>query len=322
MNARAFDISVVVPVGLRTASAACLVTQYKEALTQLNKKFEFIFVLDGPNWAYANELRKVVEAGEPLTVIGLSRSCGESSAVMAGMRHAQAQTILILPAYHQIDPTEIPNIFAQFTGVDLIVCHRTPRRGTWFDHIRRKTFHWLVKKITGADHNDLGCGVRVFNRQVIEEIKVYGEQIRFLSLLATKAGFKAKEVKVTQSKDDHNYQRYSFRTYLQSALDLFNVFFLIRFTKKPLRFFGMSGLLLVLSGLLLSGWILFERLFLGVPLGERPAFILSSLTLVLGLQVIAIGLLGELLIFTHAGDTDEFRIESIIAIHDPEVPHS
>ena len=160
--------------------------------------------------------------------------------------------------------------------------------------------------------HDLGCGARAFDRRVLEEIQLYGDQHRFLAVLADRQGFRVREVDVQQSPKDRYTGVYEPREYTRSLLDIFTVFFLVRFTKKPLRFFGMVGVTTFVVGALLVAWLVIERLFFGQPLAERPALLLSSLLVVLGLQLFALGLLGELIIFTHARAIKDYQVERVI----------
>jgi hypothetical protein len=143
-------------------------------------------------------------------------------------------------------------------------------------------------------------------------VPIYGDQHRFLPLLATRRGFRVREIRVRQSEKDRFDHGYGAKAYLQRFLDIFTVVFLVRFTKKPLRFFGMIGSVTFLLGAVFLTYVVIERLFFGEPLSDRPALLLSSLLVVLGLQIFALGLLGELIIFTHAGELKEYTIEKIV----------
>jgi hypothetical protein len=155
---------------------------------------------------------------------------------------------------------------------------------------------------------------------VLEEIRLYGDQHRFLALLADRQGFRVKEVAVRQSPKDRRERRYVSREYLRAVLDVLSIFFLVRFTKKPLRFFGMLGAATFIVGALLVTWLIVERLFFGQGLADRPALLLASLLVVLGLQLFALGLLGELMIFTHARQIRDYQIDTVIRYTKGAVP--
>ncbi len=131
-------------------------------------------------------------------------------------------------------------------------------------------FHGILGRVTGQKFRDLGCGARAMRRRVLEEIALYGDQHRFLPVLANRQGFKVLEIDVRQSARDRFKGHYSTRDYTRRALDIFSVFFLVRFTKRPLRFFGMIGATTFGIGALLTAWLVIDRLFLGPLAGQSP----------------------------------------------------
>jgi glycosyltransferase involved in cell wall biosynthesis len=318
MVERNFDIelSVIVPVGSRQADAATLHAEYKSGLNVLGHQYELIYVLDGPCEKFAAGLRTQLDRGERFTVISLSRSFGEATALMAGFEHASGQVIVTLPAYHQIEGADVAKLVAALESADIVVGRRWPRIGGTFERLRRAAFHGLLGWVTRLRFHDLGCGARAFDRRVLEEIQLYGDQHRFLAVLADRQGFRVREVDVRQSAKDRFDGIYQPREYTRGLLDIFTVFFLVRFTKKPLRFFGMVGVTTFGVGALAVTWLVVERLFFGQSLAERPALLLASLLVVLGLQLFALGLLGELMIFTHARGLKDYQIERVIQFRD------
>jgi glycosyltransferase involved in cell wall biosynthesis len=306
------ELSVIVPVGRRYADPVELYAEYRAGLDALGQTYETIFVLDGPQEKFASGLKQLVADGHRITVIGLTRSFGEATALMAGFEHASGQMIVTLPAYHQIEGLEVAKLIDALDSCDLATARRWPRAGGPFERMRRGAFHGLLAWVTGLRFGDLGCGARAMNRRILEEIQLYGDQHRFLAVLADRQGFRVCEVDVAQSSKDRFDGHYEPRAYTRGFLDIFTVFFLIRFTKKPLRFFGMVGVTMFVIGTLLVSWLVIERLFFGQGLTERPALLLSSLLVVLGLQLFALGLLGELIIFTHARSTKDYQIDRVI----------
>jgi glycosyltransferase involved in cell wall biosynthesis len=306
------ELSAIVPVGKRQADAAALYREYKTSLDASGRRYELIYVLDGPREKYAAGLRELLAQGEQFAVIGLAREFGEATALMAGFGRAAGRIIITLPAYYQIEPSEIATLCRATAEADLVVARRSPRVGGLFERMRRGSFHELLRWVTRLDFHDLGCSARAFDRRVLEEIHLYGDQHRFLPLLADRFGFKVREVVVKQSPRDRFAGRYPLRDYLRGLLDIITIFFLVRFTKKPLRFFGVLGALIGAIGALAVTWVVVERLVFHQPLAERPALLLASLATVLGLQLFALGLLGELIIFTHGRATKDYQIESVI----------
>ena len=227
-----------------------------------------------------------------------------------------AATIVTLPAYHQIDAADIRKLVAALSTADMAIGYRWPRHGNALDRMRRSAFHGLVNCVTGARFRDLGCGARAMRRQVLEEIDLYGDQHRFMAILATRLGFRVSEVPMRQSAQDRHARVYRPREYVHHLLDLFSIFFLVRFTKRPLRFFGMLGAATFGVGAVLIAYLGMERLFFDETLADRPALLLAALLVVLGMQVFALGLLGELIIFTHARGLKDYRVEEVIQYPD------
>ena len=305
-------LSVIMPVGNRYASdIVALYNEYKTGLVGLDTPYEFIVVLDGPRPEVAASLQKLLERGENLIVISLTKRFGEATALMAGFQRASGRVIVTVPAYHQVQGIEIGKLVRALDKADLAIGRRWPRVGSRFEVMRRDLFHRLIAT-GGQQFNDLGCGARAMKRRVLEEISLYGDQHRFLPVLAGRQGFRIVEIDVAQSPLDRYDRRYPMRDYLHRVLDIFTVFFLVRFTKKPLRFFGMVGASTFVIGAVLVAWLAIDRLVFLHPLADRPALLLSSLLVVLGMQLFALGLLGELIIFTHARDIKDYQIDEVI----------
>jgi hypothetical protein len=169
-----------------------------------------------------------------------------------------------------------------------------------------------VRGVTRQSFHDLGCNVRALKRAACMELQLYGDLHRFIPVLADRQGFRVREVKVRQSPKDRNSHVYRPREYTRRALDILTLLFIVRFTKRPLRFFGSIGVSMFALGALAILVMVVERLFLGQDLGSRPALLLASLLAVLGLQLLAIGLLGELVIFTHARQVKDYQVAEIV----------
>lgn len=305
-------LSAIVPIGERHGDIAALYREYRDALSSLGQTFEMIFVLDGPHAPSATaQIEQLLAAREPLVVIELTRRFGESTALMAGFQRAAGKTIVTLPAYHQIEASDIGKLVGALKTCDLAIGHRWPRAGGRWEAMRRSAFHGLLARVTGLEYRDLGCSARAFDRRILEEISLYGDQHRFLPVLANRQGFRVAEIDVRQSPKDRFDGSYGLREYARRALDIFSVFFVVRFTKRPLRFFGMIGAVTFGFGLAFTAWLVVDRLFLGHSLATRPALLLSSLLVVLGLQLFALGLLGELIIFTHAREMKDYQVDRI-----------
>jgi len=310
-------VSVIVPVGERQTPIADLYAEYKSGLRLLGAPYELIFVLDGLQPTAERALLSLVEQGEPISIVSLSRYFGEATALMIGFDHAAGDVIVTLPAYLQVEGCEIGKLVAALDAADIAVGYRDPRASSWFQTLRHRVFHGLLHLVTRLSFRDLGCNVRALKRKVLEEVHLYGDQQRFLPLLAERQGFRVSQIPVRQSNADRRDEMYRPRSYTRGLLDIFNVFFLIRFTKKPLRFFGMIGVATFALGLLELLYLIFDRIYFHHPLADRPALLLGSLMIVLGVQMFALGLLGELIIFTHAGGSKDYKVDRVIQYPGP-----
>jgi glycosyltransferase involved in cell wall biosynthesis len=315
------EISAIIPVGGRhAADLLALYADYESALDALGVSYEVIVVLDGPRPELAADVQRLLASGASIAVISLTRRFGEATALVAGFQRARGRFILTLPAYHQIRGSEIGKLVRALGVVDLAIGRRWPRTGGRFEAMRRNLFHRLLASVTGQRLHDLGCGARAMKRRVLEEITLYGDQHRFLPVLAGRNGFKVMEIELQQSPLDRFTGGYPPREYIRRALDICTVFFLVRFTKKPLRFFGMVGVSTFLVGAALVAGLAIDRLVFNHPLADRPALLLSSLLVVLGMQLFALGLLGELVIFTHARDIKDYQIEEVVRYPAQKLP--
>lgn len=306
-------VSAIVPVSDRYDSTGSIARDYLDALKKTGREFELVFVMDGNRTDLAEHLLALAAVESQLRIFQLGRTFGEATAVSAGIENTEGGILLTLPAYYQVDAGEIGKLLDELDSCDMAIAARWPRAAaSKFEVMRRKTFHWLVSSVSGISFSDLGCGARAFKREVADEVPIYGDQHRFIPLLALRRGFRVREIQVHQSEQDRFKKGYGPKAYLQRFLDIFTVVFLVRFTKKPLRFFGMIGSITFLLGALFLTVVVIQRLFFDVGLADRPALLLSSLLVVLGLQIFALGLLGELIIFTHARSLKEYTIERIV----------
>ena len=306
------SLTVLIVVSERFDEPVELYREYRAALDPVAPRARFVYVLDGPFEDVERELRGLIDGGEPVRVVRLGRSFGEATALQAGFREVDTDWVLTLPAYHQIEAQALPRLFARREEADLVVCRRWPRRDSRLNRLQTALFHRLLGLAAGTGFRDLGCSVRLMRRQVLEEVRLYGDQHRFLPLLAQRQGFRVIEADLPQSERDHYHRFYRPGVYLRRLLDMLTVFFLVKFTKKPLRFFGLIGSAFIALGGLWFALLLAQRIFQGIPLADRPALLVSAFAVVLGVQVFSLGLLGELVIFTHARKLKEYTVAEII----------
>jgi len=310
-GARKIELSVIIPVTERYDPVQELFYKYKQGIEAAGMEHEIIYVLDG-RYPEVLESLTALQKTEQITVITLAKLYGEATALTAAFSKSSGDIIMTLPAYQQVEAGEIPALIRAIDDSDMVMARRWPRKDSLINRLQSRVFNFLLRSFTELKIHDAGCGVRVFRRVVMEEVHIYGDLHRFLPITAHRQGFRVKEVNVAQSQGDVFRRIYAPGIYVRRLLDLLTVFFLVKFTKKPLRFFGLVGSVLFGIGLLITVYIVGERVFFHVAMANRPALIMSSLLIVLGVQVVAIGLIGEIIIFTHARDIKEYRIDRII----------
>ncbi len=306
-------VSVVVPVTERYDSLDQIYHMHANILKGIVRDFEFIFVLDEGFEEAAQPLENLKAEGEPVRLIHLQRHFGEATVLMVGFQEVQFDTIITLPAYFQTLPEGLSVVLhSLFEGADLVVTRRYPRRDPLINRVQNRVFHFFIRFFTGVKFHDMSCSLRGINRQVVREVPLYGDQHRFFPLLAHQRGFKIVEKDVLQHPGDCHRRMYPPGVYLRRILDLITVTFLFKFTKKPLRFFGLVGAGLFVGGFSICGTLAIEK-FLGLTeLADRPLLILGVLLMVLGVQAASVGLLGEMIVFTHARKVKDYAVKTIL----------
>jgi len=301
-------ISVIVPVSERPEDLAELYEEYAVPLRGLDRQYEFVFVTEPWYRQLGEPLIRLAERGEPITVLTLGQASGEAELVKLGLAHARGQIIVTLPAYYRIQPGALPDLIARLdSDTDLVLARRWPRRDSWINRLQNRAFHILVGRLARSRLHDVACGVRVMRREQLEQIPLYGDFYRFFPLLALREGYRVEEVPCPQHERDVPARVYRPGVYLRRLIDVLGLFFLLRFTDKPLRFFGLLGSgLSALGGAVLA--LLAVQRLLGQGIADRPLLLLGVLLLVLGVQAIALGLIGEMIVHLHASRRRPYRL--------------
>jgi glycosyltransferase involved in cell wall biosynthesis len=308
------SLSVVIAIRdrERAASIPQLYEEYKAQFDAIGHPYEFVFAVEGSGSEVVGDLRQLVDDGEPVTTLVFAKWYGGATVLSAAFDHASGDVIVTLPAYHQIDPQSIPSLFPPLEENDMVVVRRKPRQDGLATRIQVRAFHGILRGLLGFDFNDLGCSVAAFRKEVLDVVDLYGDQHRFLPVLTSHRGFKVKEIEAPQTTQDTFQSHLSVGTYVNRLLDLVAVFFLTKFTRKPLRFFGATGLAALLGGGGITVTLTIQRLLMGVPLKNKPMLLFGILLIVLGILLFSIGLIGEMIIFTNARDVKEYTVEEII----------
>ncbi|MCI0586546.1 MAG: glycosyltransferase [Planctomycetes bacterium] len=307
----AIDVSVVVPVEDVGAEIEDLVEAYSSELGRLGRSHEFVFVLDGVGGEPRSALEALKARRPDVAIVTLARRFGESVALSAGFERASGAVILTAPAYLQVDPVEVRRLLSAIDGgADFVTPWRHPRVDAFLNRLQSRFFNWVLRRSMRISFHDVNCIFRAMRRAVLEEITVYGDLYRFLPVLAERQGFRVVELKVRHLKERGKSGFFGFGAYARRVLDILAILFLAKFTHRPLRFFGTIGLLLFLVGVAISAVTTIQK-FQGKPLSERPLLLLGVLLMMLGVQVVGFGLVGEIIIFTQARHLREYKVERI-----------
>lgn len=299
MTAPPLDVSVVVIVSERSEPFAEFYREYAEPLRAGGISFEFIFVVPASGQALLEPLIPLRASGEPIVLFESAENVGEAGLLRSVLTHCSGEVVLVLAAYRRVAASALPLLLQAIDdGADLVVARRTAAGDRAANQVQRRLVHGLVRVLVGGPFHDLGSGVRAIRREVLAELPLYGEFSRFLPLFAIREGFRVQELEVPQHSADRRTRIYSPLIYLRRLIDLLAVYFLIRFREKPLRFFGLVGGLVSLAGFFILVVLGAQRLA-GKPLADRPMLLVGVLLFVLGVQGLALGLVGEIIV--HAG---------------------
>lgn len=308
------DVSVVIPVVERQGDLRKLYEEFADELVRLGKTAEFLFVVDDHLPAAVPELREIQpRAGQEILIVLLGGPFGESAALTTGFAKARAEHVVTLASYFQVEPVGLEIAFRELElGADLVVGRRHPRIDSLFNRVQSRLFHSLIRQLTSTNFHDISCGFKVMKRRVARDLNLYGGLHRFIPLLAQHRGFAVREIDVPQRQEDRATRFYGTPTYLGRMLDILNIFFLTKFTRTPLRFFGLLGAGLFGLGFLIDLIVAIERVFFATGLSDRAMLLLGVLLMVLGVQTLSLGLVGEIIIFTHARNVREYRVAEVI----------
>lgn len=300
-------VSVVVPVVERTDDLMAVYHAFARELESRSEEFEFLFVFDG-RFAPPPELVALSGKKEGVRILRFAREFGETAALRIGIEKSRGDLVLTLPAYFQVQPEGIARLLdAIADGADMAVANRSPRLDSWLNRMQSRVFHRIVGGVTDQQFHDMACGVRAMRRAVAEALPLYGDLHRFIPALALREGYRVDEVPVAQHPNDTGTRVYRPSVYFRRLLDIAAFFFLAKFTERPLRFFGLVGSVFLMSGAALSLVLLVQR-FEGQGIANRPALLLAVLLVALGVQLIGLGLVGEIIVHLRAPHRRVYRV--------------
>lgn len=281
------------------------------ALEETGEAYEIIYVDDGStdgSWNRMNELR---DQSSRTKAIKLRTAFGESSVLEAAMESVRGDRVVFYTSRVRANARDLGRLIARLDDADVVIGVRYPRRDSGLNQMVSKTFNNITNRLTKLNLHDINSGVIAVKREVLESVPFYGALNTFLPVLASRQGYHIAEEKIEQlhGKFDQSLKP---KDYVRRFLDLISVIFLSKYSKKPLHFLGFLGAIFTATGAAIDLYLFFYRLLGFGGIAGRPMLLLGTVLLVIGLQMIAIGLLGEMIIFTHARQIREYNIEEIL----------
>ncbi|MEN6548156.1 MAG: glycosyltransferase family 2 protein [Armatimonadia bacterium] len=289
-------LSLVLPVYDEVDNIEPLYEALSAALARLALPAEVVLVNDGSRDGSTEKLDAVAERDERFVAVHLRRNFGQTAAMAAGFDQATGDVIIALDADLQNDPNDIPLLLDKINeGYDVVSGWRRDRHDKWLTRILpSKMANWLISKMTGVYLHDYGCSLKAYRREILQDVKLYGEMHRYIPALAYWAGARVGEVVVTHHARKFGQSKYGLSRTLKVVLDLLTVKFLLAYSTKPIQVVGRWGPLSGAAGFLLALYLSLERLVYGTPLANRPALLLAVLLMLLGVQFVSMGLIAEL----------------------------
>ena len=307
------DLSVIIPLYNESESLNELNQTIVDSLNGKNLDFEIIYIDDGStdnSWSVIKDLSQ----NNRVSGLKFQRNYGKSMALLAGFKRALGNIVITMDADLQDDPNEIYPLFQIITeqNLDLVSGWKKKRYDSIiFKNIPSKLFNWAARKASGIKLNDFNCGIKAYKSEVIKNISLTDGMHRYIPVLAKNAGFfKISEKEVKHHPRKFGKTKYGADRFIKGFLDLVTLSFIQRFGKRPMHFFGLIGTIMVLSGLIISIYIGYDKLFLnktGRLITERPLFYISLVTMLMGLIFFVAGFLGELILRSKT-DHDNYSI--------------
>ncbi len=289
-------LSLVIPVYNEADSLVPLVDEIDEALATYGTPYEIVFVDDGSTDRSFPVMKELAEARDDVCVVKLRRNFGKAAALSHGFAAARGDHLVTMDGDRQDDPAEIASLTAPLSeGFDLVSGWKQRRQDPLNKTLPSKFFNWTVRKASGVPLHDFNCGLKAYKRDVIETISVYGELHRYIPVVASQAGFQVTEVKVNHRRRTAGRSKYGWQRYMRGYLDLLTVMFLGRYQHRPQHLFGGFGTLLIVLGVLVELYLTIDKLVFGNPIGQRPLLLLGALLIIVGVQLLSLGLIGELI---------------------------
>lgn len=312
-----YDVSFVIPLKNEVETIEALYRGIVENTTPLGLSFEIIFIDDGSTDGSFDVIKRLSREDNRVKGIRFRRNFGKSSALSAGFKLAKGNIVITMDADLQDDPVEIPRFIEMINkGYDVVSGWKKIRHDPPSKTLPSRVFNKLTSWATGVDIHDFNCGFKAYRNEVVKSIDIYGELHRYIPALAHSKGFTVGEIIVTHHPRKFGASKYGWERLFKGFLDLFTVVFLTRFIKRPMHVFGSAGVLLFLIGFVINLYLVFYKFITGALIGNRPLLTLGVLCMILGIQSLSIGLLGEMVNNLTHGQKEEYYIVEEVGIEE------
>ena len=298
------DLSIVISLFNEEESLPELIKWIEGVMKKEGYTYEIIMVDDGSRDASWKVIKSLSAENSCIRGISFRRNYGKSAALYHGFAAAEGRVVVTMDADLQDSPEEIPEMYRMVVeeGYDIVSGWKKKRHDNKLTkNLPSKLYNWTARKITGIKLHDMNCGLKAYRNEVVKNIEVYGEMHRYIPYLAKNAGFdKITEKPVHHQKRKYGKSKFGLNRFVNGFLDLISLWFLSRFGKKPMHFFGFTGILMFLIGGIMTIWVIVEKLIQqsqGLdfrPVTEQPLFYLALVAVILGFQLFLTGFLGEL----------------------------
>ncbi len=306
------DLSLVIPVYNEQESLRQLHDEIRTTLSGLDLSHEMIFVDDGSTDGSWEVITTLAEEDSHVRGIRFRRNFGKAAALTAGFRAARGRYIITLDADLQDDPAEIPRFLAKLDeGWDVVSGWKFPRRDPWTKTVPSRIFNWVTRTLTGVHLHDFNCGFKGYRSEVVREVRIYGMLYRYIAVLAHWRGFRVTEIKVHHRPRRYGKSKFGVGRFAVGFFDLITVLFLTQYTWRPLHLFGSLGLGSLVLGTLINVYLTVLWFTGHRPIGNRPLLTLGVLLMIIGVQFISFGLLGEMIAHM-APREDEYAVREVI----------
>ncbi len=308
------DVTVLVPVLDEAGTVEELATRVASVLDGLGRSFELVFVDDGSRDSTSDRARAARERDSRVKLVRLRRNFGKAAALTAGFDISRGELVVTMDGDLQDDPAEIPRLLdaLESGGYDLVSGWKKDRRDPLSKTLPSKLFNWVTRKLAQVDLHDFNCGFKVYRREVLEQVPVYGELHRYIPVLASRRGFKVGELAVLHHPRKSGVSKYGWDRFYKGLLDLMTVLFITKYTRRPLHLFGLIGLISFGLGFAIDAWLAFLWAFRGESLSDRPLLVFGVLLMLAGLQVLTTGLLAEMTTHRTFQRSDSYSVREVL----------